>query len=279
MPEKEIVIRTENGVLGVSSKDWLIGKKLYVDRAFEAAEIDTAVAALRAGGWLPPSRATLVDAGANLGMISIAMLLRGHFERAIAFEPAGATFRLLVRNAQRNGLARAIQAVPLALSASEAELELSISPDNSGDNRIECTAAGRGRFGEERRRRVRIPAVGLMAWLAANGTDAEQIGLIWLDVQGHEAYALKGAGELLRATPVVTEIWPYALERSGLGVAPFLELAGQFFSAFCTLPVPSAPVPIGRLESLMEALGRSPRGMAQVVLLPRGSHPSVSGPI
>lgn len=269
MPRKEIIIRTENGVLGVSSKDWMIGKKLYVDRGFEAAEIDAAVAALRGLGWLKSGRATLVDAGANVGMISIAMLLRGHFQRAVAFEPTEATFRLLVRNVQRNGLAGAIRAVPLALSASEGELELGLSRDNSGDNRIERAGAGPGRFHEERRRRVRIPATSLTGWLTANDMDAAQIGLIWLDVQGHEAYALRGFGDLLREIPVVTEIWPYALERSGLGVAQFLGLVGKFFSGFFTLPAPSAPLPVNRLESFMEALGRSPRGMAQIVLLPR----------
>lgn len=268
MPRREVVVRTENGILAVDSKDWLIGKQLYVDQSFESAEMDSAVAALRAEGWLQPQSPILIDAGANIGMISVAMLLRGHLRRAIAFEPAEATHRLLVGNARRNGLGEAIRCVPMALSDAASALELSLSPDNSGDHRIEPSGAGTGWFGEERRKRARISAVALAPWLTAAGVEHGQIGLIWLDVQGHEVYVLRGAGEQLRGVPVVTEIWPYALERSQLGVRPFLQLAARFFRGFWTLPAASAPAPIERLGSLMERLGGSPRGMAQIALLP-----------
>lgn len=273
MPRRDVVVRTENGVLAVDSKDWLVGKKLYVDRSFECAEMDSAVAALRASGWLPSSSPMLIDAGANVGMISVPMILRRHFQRAIAFEPAKSTFRLLTGNARRNGLCEAIRCVPMALSDSESVLDLSISPDNSGDNRIEPSGVGAGWYREEYRQRIRVPAVALEPWLAAAGVEPRQIGLIWLDVQGHEAHALRGAGDLLRAVPVVTEVWPYAMERSRLGAIAFLQLATRFFAGFWTLPPCSTPTPIGRLRGLMESLSRSPRGMTQIVLVPnRRSH-------
>ncbi|MGH9490932.1 MAG: hypothetical protein ACRD17_10515, partial [Terriglobales bacterium] len=53
LPPHQRVIQTANGALAVDNKDWLIGKKLYVDRGYEVGEMDSAVAALRAAGWLP----------------------------------------------------------------------------------------------------------------------------------------------------------------------------------------------------------------------------------
>ncbi|MGH9527926.1 MAG: hypothetical protein ACRD2F_14695, partial [Terriglobales bacterium] len=117
LPPHQRVIQTANGALAVDNKDWLIGKKLYVDRGYEVGEMDSAVAALRAAGWLPPERTTMVDAGANIGMISIAMLLRGHFQRALAFEPVERSHRLLVDNVARNGLTERVHCLRLALSA------------------------------------------------------------------------------------------------------------------------------------------------------------------
>ena len=108
-----------------------------------------------------------------------------------------------------------------------------------------------------------------------NGINPAQIGLIWLDVQGHEAYALTGAGEILNDIPVVTEIWPYALERSGLGVDSFIQLATKYFNEFWILSSSSVPTPIKQLSTLIDKIGRSPRNAIQIVLLPcrRNGHP------
>ena len=118
LPQKNIIINSDNGIFAINNKDWLIGKQLYVNRAFEIIEMDRAIANLRMTGWLPTGRSTLIDAGANIGMISIAMLRREYFQHAIAFEPTPSTYKLLVENVQRNGLHEAIHCVPMALLTS-----------------------------------------------------------------------------------------------------------------------------------------------------------------
>ncbi len=268
LPARDVVLATANGLLAVANKDWLIGKTLYVDRGFESQGIDAWVGGLRARGWLPPGRLTLVDAGANLGMISIAMLLRGHFRSAIAFEPAPEPFRLLAANTVRNGLGQRIRIARLALSSAAGEADLGLSADNSGDSRLEKGVPEPGWYREERRPRVRVATAPLDAWLTEAGVDPGEIGLLWLDVQGHEAHVLSGARSLLGRVPVVMEIWPYALERSGLGVAALVGLAAEFYGGFLPSPRSELRDPRG-LPAFAESLGRSPRAMGQIALAPR----------
>ena len=45
--------------------------------------------------------------------------------------------------------------------------------------------------------------------------NVEEIGLVWIDTQGHEGYVLSGAEKLTSANiPVVTEYWPDAIEKA-----------------------------------------------------------------
>lgn len=155
-PRRDVTVDTSNGLLSFDSKDRLIGKYLYVKRSYEAREIQTAVALLRQEGYLKDAEGgTVLDVGANIGMICIALLKHGCFERAIAFEPAPNNYRLLIKNIDQNGLRERVLHFPCALSAAEGELELELSEDNSGDHRLRQTATP-GVFREERRRTLRV---------------------------------------------------------------------------------------------------------------------------
>src|SRR5438093_8415745 len=108
-PQRDVTVDTFNGLLSFDSKDWLIGKYLYVSRSYEAKAIQDTIMLLRKEGYL--SEATpgaVLDIGANIGMISIALLKHGYFRRAIAFEPAPTSYRLLVQNIHQNGLSERI---------------------------------------------------------------------------------------------------------------------------------------------------------------------------
>ena len=46
--------------------------------------------------------------------------------------------------------------------------------------------------------------------------EPNEIGLAWIDTQGHEGHVLSGASRLIQANvPIVIEFWPYGLKRSG----------------------------------------------------------------
>ena len=54
------------------------------------------------------------------------------------------------------------------------------------------------------------------------------ISVRWLDVQGFEIHAFRGATSLLeRGVPVISEFWPYAMKRAGVSPADVRAFAEQ----------------------------------------------------
>lgn len=226
-PRRDVTVDTWNGRLTFDSRDKLIGKYLYVQRAYERRYIEHALAVLERDGWLVRG-GTLLDVGANIGMICIALLRHGWFDRAIAFEPAPANLRLLEHNVAQNGLTQRITRRPMALSSAEGEMELELSEYNSGDNRLRATAAA-GAWHEDRRATVRVPVRRLDD--ALDRAEQSDVRLIWLDIQGHEGKFFEGAPlTLARGVPVVSEFWPYGILRSGTTRASYMATITRLFT-------------------------------------------------
>ncbi len=267
-PRRELTVDTYNGRLTFDTGDALIGKALYVHRAYERRYIETALGVLVRDGYLArDGRGTVLDVGANLGMICIALLTHGWFARAVAFEPAPEPFRRLRHNVAQNGLADRILCLPYALSAVPGERELELSPRNFGDNRIRLRAAP-GAWREDRRAVVRVPVRTLDNALIEAGVDVEAIRLAWVDIQGHEGWFFAGGHATLgRGVPVVCEFWPYGILRSGMSRSEYLDAARALFTHFYLLHDP-APVrrPIAELDALFDAY-RAPKAMCEVILV------------
>lgn len=234
IPRHDVTVETSNGLLTCDSKDWLIGKYLYVYRSYEADFIRATVDFLTREGYLPRGeRGVVLDVGANLGMICIALLKQNYFKRAIAFEPGPNNFRLLLKNVAQNGLENRIDCFPYALSATAGEAELELSPDNSGDNNLRSLNGYRA-FDEDRRLTVTVP-VKTMDQVFEEIPDLcrEKTLLIWLDIQGHEGYFFQGARQLLsRGVPVVSEFWPYGIKRSGMSLEDYYQVVSETFTCF-----------------------------------------------
>src|SRR5579875_626110 len=231
-PRRDVTVRTANGLLTVDSKDWLIGKYLYVRREHETAEMLRAVVLLRQGGFLK-NFGTLLNVGANLGMTCIGAINRGYFKRAIAFEPEPNNFRLLCHNVRQNDLQKQIDCFQIALSSANGEMELEISKNNSGDHRLRLSAKP-GFFGEQKRRTIAVQAKTLDSALAGDARlRSEDVDLVWMDIQGHEGHFFAGAQSFFsHAVPVVSEFWPYGMERAGTSCAAFCETVTKFFTHF-----------------------------------------------
>lgn len=264
-PRREVTVSTANGLLTFDSKDWLVGKYLYVRREHEAREAREAINLLSHEGYLDQPGATVLNVGANIGMTSIGLLKAGYFRRAIAFEPSPNSYRLLARNVEQNGLAQEIVHFPFALSSRSETLQLEISEDNSGDNRIRLTSEA-GFFEEERRHTIGVPAKTLDQMLAEYpDLRDERIDLVWADIQGHEGHFFRGARTLLeRGVPVVSEFWPYAIRRSGISESKFQEIVSGAFTHFYLL---SEKPPVRRAISEIESLFREYSGPRQMCLL------------
>ncbi len=268
-PRRWIEIETANGRLAVDSKDWLIGKTLYVRRSFELDQIHAVCSWLRTQGYLS-GQGTILDVGANIGMIGIALLRFGYCGRVLAFEPNPATTALLAHNVQLNGLADRVRVYPVALSDHAAGSAMELSPDNSGDHRVRTGNHAGGFYGEERRATIAIPTERLDTIIEGlPQTERSAIELVWADIQGHERQFLEG-GHLLGKlrVPVVSEFWPYGLARAGTTPELYLRTVQGMFQSFCVIDGDVGPTqPIGAIESLFAAYVE-PRQQGSVLLLP-----------
>ena len=265
---RDVTVDTWNGRLTFDSRDKLIGKYLYVQRAYERRYIERALAVLERDGWLTRG-GTLLDVGANIGMICIALLRHGWCARAIAFEPAPANLRLLEHNIAQNGLADRIVRQPLALSSGDGEMELELSDYNSGDNRLRApNGASAGAWHEDRRVTVRVPVRRLDDVLAEHPAGASDVRLIWLDIQGHEGQFFEGARDTIgRGIPVVSEFWPYGILRSGMTRTAYLRTVCDLFTHVYVLAGERIErTPVASIDALFDTCA-APKGMREVVFV------------
>lgn len=65
------------------------------------------------------------------------------------------------------------------------------------------------------------------------GDQRPPITLVWMDVQGHEGHVLGGGKDLFSTgVPLVTEVWPYGIHRSGGTVEAFCSLTQGYWPYF-----------------------------------------------
>jgi len=278
-PRHAVTADTANGLLSFDSKDWLVGKHLYVYRELERVEMREAIRLLGEEGYLNAPGDTLLDVGANIGMTCIPLLKAGHFQRAIAFEPAPDTYRYLARNIEQNGLGQRIRAFPWALSSRSGTCRMEISKENSGDNRVRLDSR-HGFFGEEGRGTIEVPAK-TMDELLAELADLQgaRIGLVWVDVQGHEGHFFLGAKSLFASgIPAVTEFWPYAILRSGISETDFGNIVSGLFTHFYVLSKePAVKRDISEVSALFRRYA-GPREFCSVLWLNGASGPGSTPP-
>jgi FkbM family methyltransferase len=112
-------------------------------------------------------------------------------------------------------------------------LEVAVS-DHVGDSLLDRRASSWGKrrlvavSSEEAT--VSVPVTSLDALAAAGTIVPDDVGLLWIDVEGHEGHVLAGACSLLeRGVPVVFELHTRRLDRSGTGTR-LTELLMQHYT-------------------------------------------------
>jgi FkbM family methyltransferase len=200
----------------VRTSDVGIGRGMFDGSGFEVDEMNRAIDLLsqHLGPHFLKDR-TFVDVGANIGNASLPAVAIWGAARAIAVEPEPENYRLLRCNAIMNGMEEAIVAVQAAVTNSPGVVSLELASWNSGDHRVRTTDEP-GLMGEEGRPVIEVQARRLDDLLAAEKVPAADVGLLWIDVQGHEGQVLDSAPSLLaQGVPVMAEFWPYGHRRSG----------------------------------------------------------------
>lgn len=235
---KQATVLTRNGLLTFDSKDKTTGRILHIYRNHEFDEMMLVVKFLRDKGFLAAHPdGTVVDVGGYLGMSSSAFLLENIFEKAIAFEPSPDNYHLLKINIRNNHLQNRLRAFNMALSDENSELLFELSGKNFGDHRIRHgEGVTEGHFDEAKRNVIRVPACRFDDFLVRNpDINQDEIRLVWMDIQGHEARFLRGAHSFFSShsnVPVMMEFWPYAIKRSGIEKDEFSELVSGMFNKF-----------------------------------------------
>lgn len=199
----------------VPTKD-VLGKVTFLEGGFEQEVMVAAVGLLEDRlGRAPLAGRTFVDVGANIGTSTIPAVKMLGARHAVAIEPAAENCRLLRANIAANDLDGRVTVVQVALSDRAGEHQLEIGPDNSGDCRIRLTSDA-GSIGESTWATERVSSATFDEVCGAQDIRMEDVGLVWMDTQGHEAHVLEGASSLLDSgVPVLAEYWPYGLRRAG----------------------------------------------------------------
>ncbi len=264
---KTLTVATRQGQLTVSTSDQAIGRQLYIRREFESEWTAAALAFLRGLGKLPPpGQGTVLDIGANIGVISIGLLHNAEFKKAIAVEPDPQNFRLLEHNARQNHFsAERYVCLPFAASDHEGEAEFELSQDNFGDHRVRTGFDAPSdepntdeRFRESGRGTIRVKVDSLDHMIDGLGADvADDIAVAWVDTQGHEGFVFAGARELFsKDIPVISELWPYGIKRSGMDQRQFCEIAAGLWGDYWVCEEEEfVRRPIDALDTLFDELG------------------------
>ncbi|MBC8354922.1 MAG: FkbM family methyltransferase [Planctomycetes bacterium] len=238
---KSMTLKTQQGIFNIPFDEHdAVSRHLYSRREFELEWIVDSLAFLRSKQLCPPKgQGTVLDIGANNGVISIGMLATGEFERAIAVEPAPRNFSQLQGNVAANDFEERFTCLNFAASDGRSELEFELSENNHGDHRVRSAlpaSESRELFNESNRRVIKVPSDTIDSLLANLGDElSEQVSLVWIDVQGYEGFAFRGAADLLsKGVPVVSEIWPYGIERAGMSLDTYCEIASGIWSTYWT---------------------------------------------
>jgi len=260
---KTLLVQKDGIVYFVDGRDNVIGRATYSYGSFEKEYMDLAISLVREYCGDVITDKVIVDVGANIGTFTVPALIRYGARKVVAFEPSPNNAFYLRVNVAANDLNDRVDIREIALSNEEGSFDLELSPDNWGDHRIRMSNAG-GRFGEDRRETISVP----VATLATSDLDND-LGLIWMDTQGHEGHVLAGGADNLQV-PVVTEYWPYALERAGGSALMHDVIASRFESIIDIRATASrnSPVvfPAKSIGLLYESL--SPSGSTDLVLVP-----------
>jgi len=150
------------------------------------------------------NRRTVLEIGANIGTQTIYFVRSGHFDSVISLEPDPRNVKLLEMNVRINGLTDQVNIIPAAAGSSPGLLTLRRDAGNSGGATLRTENLPYKVESE-----VTVLVVAIDDLVNRGSIDPEQIGLIWMDVEGFEEEILSAATSLLsRRTPIAFEFTP-----------------------------------------------------------------------
>jgi FkbM family methyltransferase len=208
-------------------------------------------------------RDVFLDVGAHIGTTTLFAVRHLDFAEAVAVEPSVDNMLLLRLNVLANGLEGVVQTVRAAASNQNGLLDLDVGGLGSEYHHL---ASGDGTA----ELRQLVPTTTLDALAARGVFEPDRVGLLWMDIEGHEVHALEGASALLeRRVPLVVEFCREKLERAGtLGRVP--ELLSAHYSRILDLREPAEQsqfLPVQEIGRVIDAHYGHRRGRCVDVLV------------
>lgn len=219
-----LVYRGADHVIAVHPHDRTIGQSIKRTGGYQREEIDFAIGHLRSIGKLKGP--VFLDVGANIGTQSIYAMRSGAFRAAVAFEPEPTNLNLLSFNLALNSLDGDVTIHAVACGSHETTMELWLNPENFGAHSLIAPKRDHGS--------VTVPVVPVDTVLSKMGLPVETVGMISLDVEGHEPAAIQGmSATLAHRPPLLIELNPDAPD--------FAQMIGHLTSLYNTVLQLSGP--------------------------------------
>ena len=238
--------RLQDHTLYLDPSDDVITARVLLRGSWQRGDLERVVEMLKV--HVPAARDRLfIDVGANIGSETIYAMLSGFFSGAVAIEPEPQNFSLLEQNLAANGLDTRVQAVNCAAGAQAETKFLIRSTWNKGGHAIDEKGHAAGSHDT-----VAVDVLPLSAILQKTGFGANDVGLVWIDVNGSEASVLEGMKELLeRRVPVVIEHLP-----SLIGAETAREIHSRLslhYTSFCRIDAAkNGPAPVSEMDPLRD---------------------------
>jgi FkbM family methyltransferase len=177
-----------------------IGRKIYRKGHFQRENVERLLSVLRQRSLLQPEK-VLLELGGNIGTQTLYFALSEAFRHIVTVEPDPRNFKLLRTNIDQNGLSERITAINTAAGESEGTLDFFMHRDNHGKSSVLRQS--------DRDIQIKVPVKPVTVMLAETGVAADDIGLIWMDIEGYEPVAARSMLPLLeRRVPFYMEFSP-----------------------------------------------------------------------
>jgi FkbM family methyltransferase len=177
-----------------------IGRKIYRKGHFQRENVERLLSVLRQRGLVQPDK-VLLELGGNIGTQTLYFALSKAFRHIVTVEPDPRNFKLLRTNIDQNDLSERITAINTAAGESEGTLDFFMHRDNHGKSSALRQSA--------RDIQIQVPVKPVTAMLAEAGVKPDDIGLVWMDIEGYEPVAARSMLPLLeRRVPFYMEFSP-----------------------------------------------------------------------
>jgi FkbM family methyltransferase len=202
----------------VSTKDYGLSRIVFATGSYEQDIMDHTIALAETHVGRSPllDGRIFLDIGANIGTSTIPALKTFGAAEAVSIEPDNENYKFLRCNLIANEVDDRVQTLQVALSEREGTGTLEVAEESWGDHRVRMKSGlPDGVYRESTRRVTPVRLMSFDDMAREISLDLSRVGIVWMDVQGHEGHVLAGAKSLLASeTPLAIEYWPYGLRRA-----------------------------------------------------------------